>query len=96
MNNQTFIVGINTDRAIFEEWIDEHDKQIREDVIDEVFESLVDEISETEHHIETEDGDTYGLTSNELCGCIERVKQRFSLLDEKACKDYWRVKEKRK
>ena len=32
---QTFIVGIDTEYKDFNEWIEEHDKQIRADVIEE-------------------------------------------------------------
>lgn len=57
--------------------LDEYDRQVRADAIEEFFGLLADEITEAEHRIETEDGDTYGLTSNEICGCIERAKEQL-------------------
>ena len=33
MSKQTFIVDIDTDKATFEEWIKEHDKEVRAETI---------------------------------------------------------------
>lgn len=41
---QTFIVGIDTDHTDFNDWLDEHDKQISANVIDKVRTELIDTI----------------------------------------------------
>lgn len=60
-------------------WLEElkYLRQGKADAIDEFLDLFMDELTEAEHSIETESGDTYGLTSNEICGCIESAKEKL-------------------
>lgn len=59
--------------------LEEHDAKVRAEAIDKFLDLFADEITEAEHIIETDEipGDTYGLTSTEICGCIESAKEQL-------------------
>lgn len=48
----------------------------RADAIDEFLDLLTNEINKAEHYIECVNGDRVGLSSNEICACIERAKEK--------------------
>lgn len=48
MSKQTFIVGIDTECKDFNEWIEEHDRRLRREALEEVWERLQKEEIECE------------------------------------------------
>lgn len=59
VSNQVFIVETRTDKETFEEWLEEHDKEVRNKAIDEFVEQLKDSLSSKYRHLLTIDTDGF-------------------------------------
>lgn len=55
----------------------------KRDAIDEFLDLLANELGKAEHYIECVNGDRVGLSSNEICACIERAKEKVKEQNKK-------------
>lgn len=59
VNNQVFIVEMRTDKETFEEWLEEHDKEVRNNVIEDFAEHLKNSLLNNYRHLITKDTDGF-------------------------------------
>lgn len=71
ISNQVFVVEMRTDKTTFDEWLKEHDREVRNKVIDDFIEEL-----EEHEQLNWIDNQEYGITWDDINTVAEKVNQQ--------------------